>query len=180
MKVTEGTCEVLVITEVKNLDPVTIFIQNFSPGKGSITIRCWNSAWYSYWPGMGDGNLQDFFCSCDNQYLLKNLVPHDRMYEFDSEGFSKTIKEAILKNRKDDEIDKDGAKEHWDWYNLHKCDLEDCNSYGELHGQFCEKLSEILGDDYYYDLPTTYTHEANWVIRIIESIREAFKQGVPT
>lgn len=52
MKVTTSLVTQLKITEVPNLDPIDVMLENFEPGKGRITIRCYTKAWTSYWGGM--------------------------------------------------------------------------------------------------------------------------------
>ncbi len=60
--------------DLDRLDPVTIFIENFSDGVGRITIVCYGKAWTSFWGAMGkDNDVAEFFCSCDEYYLAKNL-----------------------------------------------------------------------------------------------------------
>lgn len=67
------------------LDPVTIYLEDFEPGKGMITMLCYGKAWTSYWGGMGTDNIAQFFCGCDEHYIAKNLSEIDsETYDIDA------------------------------------------------------------------------------------------------
>ena len=69
----------------KALDPVTIYLEDFEPGKGMITMFCYGKAWTRYWGGMGNSNIADFFCGCDEHYIAKNLSEIDsETYDIDA------------------------------------------------------------------------------------------------
>ena len=60
------------ITDVKGLDRITVYYENFEKGQGIITIVCYGKSWTSFWGSMGT-DILDFFTSCDEHYLAKNL-----------------------------------------------------------------------------------------------------------
>ncbi len=63
----------LEITEVPRLDPIRVYLENYEPGKGRITISCSVAAWVGYWGAMGDRTVEKFFIDCDAEYLAGNL-----------------------------------------------------------------------------------------------------------
>ncbi len=63
----------LKLTNLDALDPVSVFTEDFGESQGQITITCYGKAWTSYWGGMGDRSIIEFFCGCDEYYLAKNL-----------------------------------------------------------------------------------------------------------
>lgn len=63
----------LEITEVKNLDPIRVYIEDYEPGKGRITISSYDAAWVGYWGAMGGMPITKFFIDCDAEYLAGNL-----------------------------------------------------------------------------------------------------------
>ncbi|MCK5607797.1 hypothetical protein KAR91_38295 [Candidatus Pacearchaeota archaeon] len=73
MKITKSNPLKIKIEEVERLDPITVILEDLEPGKGKIIIECYGESWSSYWGGMGDRTISEFFCSCDNDYLAKNL-----------------------------------------------------------------------------------------------------------
>ena len=63
----------LEITEVPRLDPIRVYLENYEPGKGRITISCYDAAWVGYWGGMGGRTVEKFFIDGDAEYLAGNL-----------------------------------------------------------------------------------------------------------
>lgn len=84
MKFATTKLEKLVITDAINLDPIHVYAEDIGPGKGSLLVRCYDRAWYSYWGAMGrqkDGStttVRQFVLSCDTGYLTDNLVRGNR------------------------------------------------------------------------------------------------------
>lgn len=70
----QSTVTRLEITEAKSLDPIRVYIEDYEPGKGRITISCYDSAWVGYWGGMGGGTISEFFTRSDAGYLIGNLA----------------------------------------------------------------------------------------------------------
>jgi hypothetical protein len=61
------------LTKLKALDPIQVTLDDIEKGKGRIIITCYGSAWTSYWGGMSDRTISEFFCDCDEHYLANNL-----------------------------------------------------------------------------------------------------------
>lgn len=59
----------------QGLDPIRVITHDIAPGQGRIIIECFGEAWATYWGGMGDQTLQQFFKDCTTQYLVMNLLP---------------------------------------------------------------------------------------------------------
>lgn len=70
---TQSKCEVLEIPEADGLDAVVVYWRNFQPGKGSVVLTCWGSAWACYFGGMGAESIQEFFASADTPYLVSKM-----------------------------------------------------------------------------------------------------------
>lgn len=51
------------------LDPITVYVENIEPGKGSITIKCYGEAWTAYWGAMSGGSIEEFICRASNECL---------------------------------------------------------------------------------------------------------------
>lgn len=54
MKIQTASANKLVITDVKGLDPIHVYVEDIEPGRGSIVLRCFDRAWHAYWGAMGD------------------------------------------------------------------------------------------------------------------------------
>ena len=74
MLIKHSTVTRIELTEVKNLDPIRVYIEDYEPGKGRITISCYTRAWVGYWGAMGATNIAGFFLQCDPQYLAGNML----------------------------------------------------------------------------------------------------------
>lgn len=68
-------CRVRVVYGAQALDPIRIITENHGPGRGLITITCAGKAWTSWWGAMGLESVEEFFCSCNTDYLADNLTP---------------------------------------------------------------------------------------------------------
>lgn len=77
MKINQSCITSFEITDVKALDPIRVYIEDYEPGKGRITISCYASAWVGYWGGMGSRSVIKFFLDCDAEYLSGNLLAGD-------------------------------------------------------------------------------------------------------
>lgn len=73
MRISASTVACLTIEGATNLDPIRVYLEDYGPGKGRITISCYDAAWVGYWGAMGEKSIQDFFISCDSDYLAGNM-----------------------------------------------------------------------------------------------------------
>lgn len=63
------------ILDAPGLDPITVFLRDKSPRKGSITITCFGQAWTAYWGAMGCNHVREFVLSCGDDYVANSLSP---------------------------------------------------------------------------------------------------------
>lgn len=73
MEVVKSTVRRIEIFNLPRLDPIRVYLEDYDPGKGRITISCYDAAWVGYWGGMGGKTIAQFFTSCDAGYLAGNL-----------------------------------------------------------------------------------------------------------
>jgi hypothetical protein len=58
-----------------DLDPVTVFIEDFEPGRGQLTLVCWGRAWSHFWGAMGNGSaVAEFVTSASTGYIVDKLM----------------------------------------------------------------------------------------------------------
>jgi hypothetical protein len=85
MKIETSQVTKLKLTEMERLDPVSVITEDFGKGQGEINIECYGKVWSAYWGAMGDQNISEFFCICDEHYIAKNLSNIDsKVYDIDA------------------------------------------------------------------------------------------------
>lgn len=73
MKIKALTVKAFEISDLRAYDPIRVYIENYEPGKGRITISCYDAAWVGYWGAMAGRTIEQFFIDCDAGYLSGNL-----------------------------------------------------------------------------------------------------------
>jgi hypothetical protein len=104
VNITDTTVRQVKLTDIMgshSLDPIDIVLENFEPGKGRITIRCWGRAWTSYWGAMSGRSIDQFFCSCDEHYLAGCLASGLHEDRYSPERTAEAAKHEVLKRRRD-------------------------------------------------------------------------------
>lgn len=71
MQVETSTVTKLLITGAEGLDPISVYLEDFEPCKGKITVSCYDKTWHAYWGGMWDGlTIGQFFCKLHDAYII--------------------------------------------------------------------------------------------------------------
>ena len=73
MEIVKSTVRRLEIFNLPRLDPIRVYLEDYDPGKGRITISCYDAAWVGYWGAMGSRTIAQFFIDNDAEYLSGNL-----------------------------------------------------------------------------------------------------------
>lgn len=73
MNVEKIQVEAFLIRPEPDLDHVMVFWQDFSPGRGQVTIVCYGSAWTAYFGAMYEGTIRGFFRGADVSYLVNKM-----------------------------------------------------------------------------------------------------------
>ncbi len=75
------------------LDGIDVIWRNDEPGRGSVTITCWGSAWTCYFGGMCGETIQQFFARADTSYLVSKLgiTPHLKGTKKDQQYLARVI-----------------------------------------------------------------------------------------
>ena len=98
MNISPSKAEVFTISDVKDLDLVTVFIQDLGPGRGKLTVECYGHAWSTYWGGMGDQTVRQFLLGVDTTYVATKLVSGlQRVVTRREERWVGTIVDAVLR-----------------------------------------------------------------------------------
>jgi len=168
MKIETTTVTKLLLTDLDALDPVTVIVENYEPGKGKIIIECYGQSWSNYWGAMSGMTIQKFFRSANAGYLAEKLAPSlSSTVPDDGEALIEAARAQVKLLYNDLDIEKHEAEEL-----IHRIDDE--LHYGIYENQ--ELLSEIFGDEWWYQVPEKSNYEYDYLCRIIEAVREAFRE----
>ena len=96
MKVEDSTVRKITITDIKLLDPISVYLEDYGAGRGKITITCFNDSWSNYWGSMGENTIAQFITKCDNHYLSKKFSPDVPSDIDDPEGLEGFAKIGII------------------------------------------------------------------------------------
>jgi hypothetical protein len=171
MVVAEKLIQKIDITEVQGLDPISVYLEDPTPGKGRITIICYGESWTASWGSMGNRTISEFFKSCDNQYLAKNLskIPSEIN---DPDALIKDMKKTIIKNRRSRGWGPNDSRNLFDDISLY-----DYNSLLDSSGEAKSTLiPKVYGNEWWYCIPKKENPDYTYLCRIIDAVKEALKQ----
>ena len=153
MKIEETKITKLMIPRDRGLDSISIYLENYEPGVGRITIVCYNEVWTAFWGAMGssaesDCNVQKFFCSCDEHYLAKNLSRIEpRIYDVNQIQID-IERAGVTRNREDP------------WNDL----------------EVMEKLYGSDPVDWACNVPTTANPKYEYLCRVIRAVQKGLRE----
>lgn len=97
MKIERTTTETLTITGAPALDPITVFLQDFEPGRGRITVECYGKAWSAFFGAMGNGkSIREFVVAVPPEYLADKLWDIDKKPTKKAEDYLLRIVTAVV------------------------------------------------------------------------------------
>ena len=147
MNINKKQITIIKLTELDRLDPVNVVIEDFKLGQGQIIITCYGKAWTSYWGAMGNQTISQFFCSCDEHYIAKNIGD---------------IKSEIYDI---DQIRDDAENKNIECYRD-----DPWNDYEFLNVMYGGDMV-----DWHDSLPKKSNHEYEYLCRIIKAVQKALK-----
>lgn len=168
MKIKTSAVTKLKLSDLKGLDPVTVFAEDLGPNQGKILIECYGQSWSAYWGGMGCKSVAQFFCSCSADYLAERFGFRNA-YATDFENLQDNLKKHVIQLRKTQETSKHQARHYWDDITT-LVDQHSLESNDDL-------LHTIIGDEWWHGIPEhcTNEHEYNYLCRIINAVQHALK-----
>lgn len=159
------------LTELQNLDPVEVIVDNIAEHKGKITISCYSSSWTAYWGGMAASSVQEFFNYCSNDYLIGCLAPLMRSTIPDKDADEDFIKAKILHARRNSELSKKEAKDLWFDLSINAADRETI-MYGHP-----SSIAEFLGPEpWHIEWPEAKNHEYEYLSHICDAVKAALSK----
>ncbi|MFM5713787.1 hypothetical protein ACET77_06200 [Aeromonas allosaccharophila] len=171
MKLETSTTTKIVLTELEKLDPVTIYLDNPAPSRGKITIECFGKSWSSFWPAMGGRRVEEFFVSCNDDYLAGNLSSISSHTPItDMEELGEFLRGRIVEQRRAGELDKDDARKYWDEADNVTLTSDYCSNNDLMY--------DVLGDEWWHCLPEKENPDYNYLVLVIQTVREGLRQYI--
>jgi hypothetical protein len=170
MKVEQSQVTKLKITDVESLDSLHVFVEDIGERAGKVTMETSSESWSAYWGGCGTKGVVKFFLRCNNDYLVNCFERGIRSEIDDYDKLNEWFKSSIIEQRKDNDLDKEPARELWDEVELW-CENDERFLQSD-RGQ--ELAHKVIGDEWWYTLPTSENGEYAYLIRIVQAMREAF------
>ncbi|WP_296935981.1 hypothetical protein [uncultured Marinobacter sp.] len=172
MKVELSTVQKLNLTELMGephkLDPVSVILENFEPGKGKIIIECYGQSWSAYWGGMGAKDIATFFCRCDEHYIAGKLSSIRGGID-DYEALASKAQSEVCQMRRDQEINQQEARELFDAAGR----LSNAESAHDLDDK---AMIEIFGPEWWYAIPEKPNPDYQYLCRIIRAVQAGIKK----
>jgi len=147
------------LKNIKGLDPITLFLENFKPGEGKITINCYTSSWTAYWGSMSGRTIEQFFADENEHYLAKNLSTIDSSVP-DLDATKDHAKTELLQERRRQYIGQAEARERFDRIE----DLSDLDN--------ARAMAEVFGDEFYHSIKSITNPEYAYLCRVIKAVQE--------
>lgn len=161
----------IALTELEKLDPVTIYLDNPAPSRGKITIECFGKSWSSFWPAMGGRRVEEFFVSCNDDYLAGNLSScRSHIPVTDMEELGEFLRGRIVEHRRAGELDKDDARKYWDEADSITLTSDYCSNNDLMY--------DVLGDDWWLSLPEKENPDYNYLVLVIQTVREGLREYI--
>jgi hypothetical protein len=166
MKIEESQVRRITISEVPGLDPIRVMLEDIGPGQGRINIECWGKSWANFWGGMGKETIAEFFVSSDEHYLSGKLSGAESSI-FDPDGLKEMLQREVIQERRRGGTKKQARK---DWNAIEEaCFPENINDCWAMS----RTMQELMGDEWWYRLPTKPNPDYLYLTRIIKTVQAA-------
>jgi hypothetical protein len=184
MKIDVIPVKKILLSDLPNLDPVNLYLEDTGPGQGTVVLSCHQKSWTTGWSAMGkDRDLVAFMKSCDTDYLVNCFSPGLSSTKFSVDELMKLSRRIVLGRRRSslapadsrydyDSCDKEEAR---DLYNS----IEDLSGYESIQDLPHSVMEKIFGEEWWFkaDQATEPNPSYLYLARIIETVREALSSS---
>lgn len=178
MNIETSTVTKLLITGAEDLGPISVYLEDFEPCKGKITVSCFHKTWHAYWGGMWDGvNVAQFFCKLNEAYIIGYFDRSLKSRRFRAEALASKARKLILQMRRDRDLDAEDARDLFDEAE----DLSHTSSLDECGGAHRELMHRVFGDEWWILPADAEEPNPDWayLCRIIETVQQALTKQFP-
>jgi hypothetical protein len=171
--------EKFVIKNVPNLDALHVYLEDHGPGRGTLTLRCFDKSWTTGWGGMGKDNVRAFILSCDTDYLVNCLHRGISRTQFSGEALDKLARETVRQRRLGknlDSLDKEEARELYD-----RIDRANLSDYDRVDLCPDDLMTDVFGTEWWYgaDRAKEPNPDYTYLCRLVEALQAGLKEGEP-
>lgn len=173
MKISTSQVTKLAITDLANMDPISVMVEDFGPGAGKITITSAGEAWSSYWSHMGEQHtLRSFFLKCNTPYLVGKLKTgiRSRIPDEDDGVLTAHLCKRIIERRRKGDLKREEARNLWD------------DAGQVIFGEHADLCWHVFGAEWWEGMPKKVNPDYEWLAEIVDTVKAAFKleaEGVP-
>ena len=177
MEVSTSTVNKLQLTAVEDLDPISIYLEDFEPlvrrdksvsNAGKITIECFGKSWSAYWGGMGAKNVSEFFTGAEVCYLV-NCLDRGISSTVNAEGeeLQSALRASICEYRKSESYTKSEARALFDRVDDDVYDIH-CDS---------DLFSDVIGCEWWTDFPQVENQKYVYLYLLVEAVQFGINQA---
>lgn len=159
------------IMESHKLDPITVILEDYEPGKGKIVVECYGQSWSAFWGAMSGDDIATFFCRCNEHYIAGKFSSISSTVD-DYDGLQDKAKTEIIRMRRDLDLSRKEARELFDETTLLDESLKS-NPFAQ------GIMRKIFGDEWWYSIPEKTNHHYEYLCRIIKAVQEALRALLP-
>lgn len=174
MEVQEIFTRTVKLTKLQSLDPITVHLENYEPGKGKIGIECFGKSWSAYWGGMSGDPVEKFFVSCNADYLIGCLSPSLRSEVDDFEALEKLARKQICELRRASELTMANAAALWEEAE----EIGRVETPSTLRDRHWDFMYAVFGEDWWHAIPVKPNPRYQYLKRILEAVQEGLKKVI--
>ena len=178
MNIETSTVTKLLITGAEGLDPISVYLEDFAPCKGKITVSCFDKTWHAHWGGMWDGlTVGQFFCKLNKAYIIGYFDRSLKSRRFSAKAMANKARQLIVQMRRERELDAEDARDLYDEAE----DLSYTASLDECGGAHRELMHRVFGDEWWILPPDAEEPNPDWayLFRIIATVQQALVKQYP-
>lgn len=168
--------------EPYKIDPVSVILEDYEPGRGRIIIECAGESWSSWWGAMSGRTVAQFFCDCSDDYIIGCIASQVRDRRFSGAALYALGKRSVIARRR-------GEGDYWEYGDrLEKWEAAELwSELDELQSidgdQACWRHSDLLtrlfGDEWWHmaSSATEPNPAYNYLLRLVAAVQAGLLEG---
>lgn len=168
MNITTVAGQLLRIENAAGLDPITVVLEDLSPRRGNIIIKCWDKAWTAYWGGMGERSIAQFFAEQSPDYLVRNLQTGIEAKCYNPTDVGAALVDILLRKRRARKLDAEQARDLYDDIDMEAFSIDPWVN--------AKLFKTMLGDEWFFKLPQTPNPDYRYLHRLVVAVQAALQQ----